>query len=1016
MMDELRLINEEIDAVIRTLGLTNIEASNSWKQQYEDDKRTHQQLLASSVDNAQEVLAELLDAPSQQETMLTLKYEVGLPQQQQNTEMTKLLKSMMATVIRTSATSVPKLPPWFLPPYEIRFDSRPFARGSYSTVHRGVRESGESVVVKCFLADRIMDESIKQKIEAEITIWHQFDHPNIIKLFGASHISTPPFIVCEDAANGDLREFLARSDANKQQMWKLMYEAALGLQHIHKMSVVHGDLKLNNILVGADGQAKLSDFGMSAARTLPTPSENVGKWTCTPGALRWRAPECLKNPPTYASDVYSFAMCIIEAVIGEPPFAFLDDDSVKKKLRNGEIPQKPDEMSKEAWQLIIAMTNEDPYKRISLTRVLTTLKVFADAQSKSLPQLATVADGKSARTAKYAINFYEPLADAEIIVNILASVPGMDDRTKEASMLHLIRICIKDDERQVMYEANAIHTLIDLVISSESYFVKLYALQCLKWAAMVDAKLSKPEYDSLRETVSVIPVVELASVINTLRNGTDQEKEEAAIRCACISTRGNEGSIQRTVALLQPLVALWQGGNETQKLWVGMVQPLVSLLHDGNGTQRLWAAEAIANLAMENEAIRSEIVQTGAITPLVSLLRVGTHVQRHRASLALKNLALQNGVGEAIAQKKAIESVLGLLRLGTAQQQKTTTALLQSLILPSYTNRADIERETSIASLIALILIGSQDQKEAAAAVLANLAKHNKTHSEISSKGGISPLIDLLSTGTNTQQGSAASALMNLASSITVAAEISREGGVAPLIQLARNGNDQQKTYAVGALANLARDDTIGAEITRNEGITPIVELLRTGSTQQKDLAIGALKNLAINDQIRGEIAREGGVKPLLKLIKSGTDEQKESAAGALKNLSPNDEVRSKILKNKGTPALLELLCTGNDQQKERIAGALDHLAKSEQGRLEIARKGGITPLVGLLRTGSEQQMEVAADLIQNLAKNESIRVELVRVGSVPLLKKLNRRGSESGKVTAKRALKQLDDGSCVVM
>ncbi|KAE8979023.1 hypothetical protein PR001_g23765 [Phytophthora rubi] len=182
---------------------------------------------------------------------------------------------MMATVIRTSTTSVPKLPPWFLA-YEIRIDPKPFARGSFATVHRGVRGSDKKVVVKCFLVDGAdVDEQTRQNIEAEMNLWHQFDHPNVVKLLGASHMSTPPFIVCEDATNGDLRSVLARSEANKLQQWKLLFQAALGLEYIHKKSVVHGVLKLNNVLVGVEGQAKLSDLGLSAVRTSAILSETT---------------------------------------------------------------------------------------------------------------------------------------------------------------------------------------------------------------------------------------------------------------------------------------------------------------------------------------------------------------------------------------------------------------------------------------------------------------------------------------------------------------------------------------------------------------------------------------------------------------------------------------------------------------------------------------------------------------------------------------------------------------------
>lgn len=122
----------------------------------------------------------------------------------------------------------------------------------------------QKVVVKCFLVDGMAaGEEAKKQIEAEIALWHRFNNQNVIRMFGASHVSSPPFIACEDATNGDLRSFLTIGD-NKQHMWRLLYQAALGLEYLHKLKVVHGDLKLNNILVGADGQAKLADFGLSA--------------------------------------------------------------------------------------------------------------------------------------------------------------------------------------------------------------------------------------------------------------------------------------------------------------------------------------------------------------------------------------------------------------------------------------------------------------------------------------------------------------------------------------------------------------------------------------------------------------------------------------------------------------------------------------------------------------------------------------------------------------------------------
>ncbi|KAE8981671.1 hypothetical protein PR003_g27325 [Phytophthora rubi] len=332
-----------------------------WKQKWETDQRVMYEMMNSLVSDSAQVMRELQSTRAQLEAMMVLKYETEQRPDRQTQESIKLMNSMMGTVVRATSTTVQKLPPWFMSSDELKFEKEAFARGSFATVH---------------------NERAKQQIEKEINLWHKFNNPNVIRMFGASHVSSPAFVVCEDATNGDLCSYLARSEGNKQHMWRLLYQAGLGLNYIHTMKVVHGDLKLNNVHVGADGLAKLSDFGLSAVRNSSGFKTAAGA-AIHAGALRWRAPECLKKSPTFASDVYSFAMCMIEAVLGNPPFASLDDDSVRELLKHGEIPERPDDMPDEAWNLVLSMTNVDATKRPGLGQVLTKLKALADDEANN---------------------------------------------------------------------------------------------------------------------------------------------------------------------------------------------------------------------------------------------------------------------------------------------------------------------------------------------------------------------------------------------------------------------------------------------------------------------------------------------------------------------------------------------------------------------------------------------------------------------------------------------------------
>ncbi|KAG7380910.1 hypothetical protein PHYPSEUDO_006680 [Phytophthora pseudosyringae] len=300
MRDELREVHEDVEELFALFDVVMV----NWSEQWQHDVRVQSDVLIASAKDNDVLLRDLQDARAHTDALSTLKFEVAQRAAQHDDEIVECIRAMMATIAAASRIEVGGLPPWFIPCYDVTFVSKPFGRGSFGSVHRGVWGPGTSVVVKRLLGeDMAVDERMRSKVEKELSVLHTLSHPSIIKMFGASHVSSPPFVIWEDAANGNLGLFLARSDANKRRMWRLLHEAALGLDYLHMKGVVHGNLKLNNILIGADGQAKLSDFGLGALRSCSFLSRS----SSMSGGLRWSAPECLRKRPTFASDVYSFA-------------------------------------------------------------------------------------------------------------------------------------------------------------------------------------------------------------------------------------------------------------------------------------------------------------------------------------------------------------------------------------------------------------------------------------------------------------------------------------------------------------------------------------------------------------------------------------------------------------------------------------------------------------------------------------------------------------------------------------
>ncbi|RLN90984.1 hypothetical protein BBJ28_00010695 [Nothophytophthora sp. Chile5] len=610
MMEELLAINESVDRLFRMLNLATAAAVMDWRRQWEIDQLAQKKEMAAMASSSVVILDELRDVRSQKDAAMSLKFEVEERAARQTAETLTLLKSMMGTVLRVSPTVVGKLPPWFFPSDDVDIEPMPFARDSFGTVHKGVWGAGARVVVKCLLMDGPeINERVQQQIEMEINVWHQLNHPNVIKMFGASHASSPPFIVCEDATNGSLRSFLARSDDNQRQMWRLLYQAAIGLNYIHQKRVVHGDLRLNNILVGAGGQAKLASFGLNAVRTCSTLSKRPAEAPRVLGGLRWRAPECLKKRPTFASDVYSFAMCMIEAATGEPPFGFLDDEAVRCNLVDGDIPEQPDEISNEVWELVVSMTDADPTRRLQLPLVLERLKVLAEA---------------------------EEIAETQCAAGTYCSV-CMATVSKES------RFCTRCGTQVAAAIASPLQpaTSLDYVTSLPPLIAVLRsgtAVQKL-WAAQTLGTLAC-ESDDGRVAIAHEGAISLLMAL--LRVGTAEQKQRAACTLGTLA----DNSANR-VAIAR------EGG----------ISSLIPLVRSGTDGQKEQAAFALGKLARGNDDNCMAIAREGGLSPLVALVQMGTDAQKHWAATALRDLAGSDDVNRLmVSQFRGVEKLLDSIK------------------------------------------------------------------------------------------------------------------------------------------------------------------------------------------------------------------------------------------------------------------------------------------------------------------------------------------------------------------
>ncbi|KAF1323200.1 Tkl protein kinase, partial [Globisporangium splendens] len=262
---------------------------------------------------------------------------------------------------------------WFVPPYLVDCNEEPFSRGSFGAVYYA-KMNGADVVVKQILAE---DDGARAQFLKEVKVWSRLRHPHVLPFLGACHIGRL-FFVCENAKNGMLPQFLRLNDTNRQSTWKKLYEVALGLQYLHDQDIIHGDLKGNNLLVGADGNAKLADFGLSIIVASSSTLKPVEV-----GAPRWRSPEVLRGESiSMASDIYSFGMCIVEAVTGEYPWGnSLPDAAVSRNVKLAVPLLRPRGFSDPQWELVTRMIVAEPSRRVKIAGVVQALEDFRSEET-----------------------------------------------------------------------------------------------------------------------------------------------------------------------------------------------------------------------------------------------------------------------------------------------------------------------------------------------------------------------------------------------------------------------------------------------------------------------------------------------------------------------------------------------------------------------------------------------------------------------------------------------------------
>ncbi|XP_061369296.1 serine/threonine-protein kinase EDR1-like isoform X2 [Gastrolobium bilobum] len=240
--------------------------------------------------------------------------------------------------------------------------------GFFGEVFRGLW-NGTDVAVKVFLEQDLTAENMEDFCN-EISILSRLRHPNVILFLGAC--TKPPRLsmITEYMEMGSLFYLIHVSGQKKKLSWRrrlrMLRDICRGLMHMHRMKIIHRDVKSANCLVDKHWTVKICDFGLSRIIT-----DSPMKDSSSAGTPEWMAPELIRNEPfNEKCDIFSLGVIMWELCTLNRPWEGVPPERVVYAVANEgsrlDIPEGPlGRLISECWA--------EPHERPSCEEILSRL-------------------------------------------------------------------------------------------------------------------------------------------------------------------------------------------------------------------------------------------------------------------------------------------------------------------------------------------------------------------------------------------------------------------------------------------------------------------------------------------------------------------------------------------------------------------------------------------------------------------------------------------------------------------
>ncbi|XP_068185114.1 serine/threonine-protein kinase SIK1 [Antennarius striatus] len=242
---------------------------------------------------------------------------------------------------------------------------RTLGKGNFAVVKLAKHKVTKTQVAIKIIDKTRLNPSNLEKIYREVQIMKLLNHPHIIKLYQVMETKDMLYIVTEYAKNGEMFDYLTSNgrmseDEARKKFWQIL----TAVDYCHRHHIVHRDLKTENLLLDANMNIKLADFGFG---NFYKAGEPLSTWC---GSPPYAAPEVFEGKEYEGPqlDIWSLGVVLYVLVCGSLPFDGPSLPALRQRVTEGRF-RIPFFMSQDCENLIRKMLVVDPARRISMDQI-----------------------------------------------------------------------------------------------------------------------------------------------------------------------------------------------------------------------------------------------------------------------------------------------------------------------------------------------------------------------------------------------------------------------------------------------------------------------------------------------------------------------------------------------------------------------------------------------------------------------------------------------------------------------